>query len=73
MDRFLTLTYRGRTFLIRPVATEDGAWTEAVSEETGSTSDLWKGSGIDYVDPVACMVQAVRDVITVVDEEEAEP
>jgi hypothetical protein len=54
MDRLLTLTYRGRTFLIRPVATEDGAWTEAVSEDTGGTSDLWKGSGIDYVDTVAC-------------------
>ena len=51
----------------------DGAWTEAVTEETGGTSQRWNGSGIDYVDPVDCLVQSVRDVITVVDEEEAEP
>ena len=73
MERVLTLTYRERTFLVRAVTTADGAWTEAVSEETGGTSRPWKGSGIDYVDPVDCLVQAVRDVITVVDEEEAEP
>jgi hypothetical protein len=73
MDRYLSLTYRDRSFLIRPVATEDGAWTEVVTEETGGMSRRWNGSGIDYVDPVDCLVQSVRDVITVVDEEEAEP
>jgi hypothetical protein len=73
MDRYLNLTYRRRSFLIRPVNTADGAWTEAVEEETGGTTRLWKGSGIDYVNPVDCLVQATRDVITVVDEEETEP
>ena len=73
MERFLSLTYRGRTFLIRPVVDDAGAWTEAVSEETGGGSHPWKGSGIEYSDPVSCMVQAVRDVLRVVDEEEAEP
>jgi hypothetical protein len=73
MERHLMLIYRERTFLIRPVVDAEGAWTEAVSEETAGRESLWKGSGIEYTDPVTCMVQAVRDVITVVDEEEAEP
>jgi hypothetical protein len=73
MERHLDLTYRQRTFLIRPVVDVDGAWTEAVSEETPGRESQWKGSGIEYTDPVACLVQAVHDVITAVDEEEAEP
>jgi hypothetical protein len=73
MERYLTLTYRERTFLIRPVADAAGAWTEAVSEETPGREHLWKGSGIEYTDPVDCLVQAVRDVIAAVDEEETEP
>jgi hypothetical protein len=73
MERYLSLTYRMRTFLIRPVVDVEGAWTEAVFEETPGRDGPWKGSGFEYTDPVDCLVQAVRDVITVLDEEAADP
>lgn len=75
-----TIEYRGRTFTIRAIETEDG-YTEAVAElgrdmsqpgYSSRESSEWDGSGIVYATAEACLDETDRLVRDTVDEDFAD-